>query len=83
MVVWRIRGFAAVPVSRLRRQLDGGAEPAGEDQFLRPFASTRVFDHSLDLPERGRRHALVTVGKENSPSIDLYYEDHGSGQPGC
>jgi non-heme chloroperoxidase len=23
----------------------------------------------------------VTVGKENSTSIDLYYEDHGSGQP--
>src|SRR5438034_4754689 len=25
--------------------------------------------------------AYVTVGKENSSSIDLYYEDHGSGQP--
>jgi non-heme chloroperoxidase len=25
--------------------------------------------------------AYVTVGKENSTSIDLYYEDHGSGQP--
>src|SRR6267378_4001662 len=23
----------------------------------------------------------VTVGKENSGTIDLYYEDHGSGQP--
>ena len=23
----------------------------------------------------------VTVGKENSGNIDLYYEDHGSGQP--
>src|ERR1700740_1352230 len=23
----------------------------------------------------------VTVGKENSSKIDLYYEDHGSGQP--
>src|ERR1700688_3611132 len=23
----------------------------------------------------------VTVGKENSSNIDLYYEDHGSGQP--
>src|SRR5438132_3499632 len=23
----------------------------------------------------------ITVGKENSPSIDLYYEDHGSGSP--
>ena len=23
----------------------------------------------------------ITVGTENSTSIDLYYEDHGSGQP--
>ena len=23
----------------------------------------------------------ITVGKENSTNIDLYYEDHGSGQP--
>ena len=23
----------------------------------------------------------VTVGKENSGNIELYYEDHGSGQP--
>jgi non-heme chloroperoxidase len=25
--------------------------------------------------------SYVTVGKENSSNIDLYYEDHGSGQP--
>src|SRR5580693_2454280 len=25
--------------------------------------------------------SYVTVGKENSSKIDLYYEDHGSGQP--
>ena len=25
--------------------------------------------------------AYVTIGKENSSNIDLYYEDHGSGQP--
>ena len=25
--------------------------------------------------------ATLTVGKENSTSIDLYYEDHGSGSP--
>jgi len=23
----------------------------------------------------------ITVGKENSGNIDLYYEDHGSGKP--
>src|SRR6266852_1400643 len=25
--------------------------------------------------------STITVGKENSPSIDLYYEDHGAGSP--
>ena len=25
--------------------------------------------------------SYITVGKENSTSIDLYYEDHGSGKP--
>ena len=25
--------------------------------------------------------AFITVGRENSTNIDLYYEDHGSGQP--
>src|SRR6202163_1378552 len=25
--------------------------------------------------------SYVTVGKENSSKIDLYYEDHGSGRP--
>src|ERR1700716_3459238 len=25
--------------------------------------------------------AYITVGKENSGDIDLYYEDHGSGKP--
>src|SRR5258706_11705518 len=24
---------------------------------------------------------MITVGKENSTSIDLYYEDHGAGTP--
>jgi non-heme chloroperoxidase len=31
--------------------------------------------------ERGWVMPYVTVGKENSGNIDLYYEDHGSGQP--
>jgi non-heme chloroperoxidase len=28
-----------------------------------------------------RRQSHVTVGTENSASIDIHYEDHGSGQP--
>src|SRR4029077_8514490 len=31
--------------------------------------------------ERRKKMPYVTVGKENSGNIDLYYEDHGSGQP--
>ncbi len=25
--------------------------------------------------------AFITVGQENSTAIELYYEDHGTGQP--
>jgi non-heme chloroperoxidase len=25
--------------------------------------------------------AYITVGRENSANIEIYYEDHGSGQP--
>ena len=31
--------------------------------------------------ERSNRMATITVGKENSTPIELYYEDHGSGSP--
>jgi non-heme chloroperoxidase len=34
------------------------------------------------LPEsRSRTMGMINVGKENSTSIDLYYEDHGAGAP--
>src|SRR5262245_49646161 len=36
----------------------------------------------LTTPGEGEKvMAYVTVGKENSGNIELYYEDHGSGQP--
>src|SRR5229473_8463751 len=42
-------------------------------------------EHGSALPEAARRKETfmpyITVGKENSGSIDLYYEDHGSGKP--
>src|SRR4051794_40554046 len=31
--------------------------------------------------EEERDMPYITVGKENSGSIDIYYEDHGEGQP--
>src|SRR5208283_2812478 len=41
-------------------------------QIVRPFQSHNTRRISM---------AYVTVGKENSTNIDLYYEDHGSGKP--
>jgi pimeloyl-ACP methyl ester carboxylesterase len=32
-------------------------------------------------PSKERAMGMITVGKENSTSIELYYEDHGSGSP--
>src|SRR5215207_5089733 len=32
-------------------------------------------------PTRGNPMGYITVGTENSTDIELYYEDHGSGQP--
>src|SRR5215469_6097459 len=32
-------------------------------------------------PEEGRLMPKVTVGRENSADIEIYYEDHGAGQP--
>src|SRR5580698_3917218 len=35
------------------------------------------------IPASGRKPQMptVTVGKENSADIEIYYEDHGTGQP--
>jgi non-heme chloroperoxidase len=35
----------------------------------------------LDESKKEAPMAFVTVGEENSTKIDIYYEDHGSGQP--
>jgi non-heme chloroperoxidase len=64
---------------------------------MRRLGDTLAFDYGktkLSIAQDGcfkqarrsqikRRSAMsyVTVGKENSSNIDLYYEDHGSGQP--
>jgi pimeloyl-ACP methyl ester carboxylesterase len=36
---------------------------------------------SLGTPQRRYSMPYITVGKENSGPIDLYYEDHGTGKP--
>jgi non-heme chloroperoxidase len=37
---------------------------------------------TTNSPQKGEaRMSYITVGKENSSNIDLYYEDHGSGNP--
>jgi non-heme chloroperoxidase len=46
----------------------------------RPLVERRHRDSFIEI---GRRFEMpyITVGKENSGDIELYYEDHGSGQP--
>jgi hypothetical protein len=46
--------------------------------FVRNRESDRIFNF-----HKNRRFSIpyVTVGKENSGNIDLYYEDHGAGKP--
>ena len=34
---------------------------------------------AVEITKRRVSMPFITVGKENSGSIDLYYEDHGSG----
>src|SRR5438552_1468909 len=43
------------------------------------ISSTTANVATRRLKEHGM--SMITVGKENSTSIDLYYEDHGSGSP--
>src|ERR1700736_4617601 len=54
----------------------GDVAPSGDSRTDHSGLTGRVCD-------RNRRSVMsyVTVGEENSGSIDLYYEDHGSGSP--
>src|SRR2546430_2505135 len=47
-------------------------------RYLRPMDSQRAI---LCNSQRSATMGMITVGKENSTSIDLYYEDHGTGTP--
>src|SRR6266849_3317066 len=40
-------------------------------------ANIQIGQHGLG----GRDMPFITVGHENSTTIDIYYEDHGAGQP--
>src|SRR4029450_3471640 len=42
---------------------------------------TRLPRHQIVDASRSTAMGMITVGKENSTAIDLYYEDHGSGSP--
>ena len=47
-----------------------------------PLPAHRLSAETFDGP-RGTEEAMpyIEVGQENSGSIELYYEDHGSGRP--
>src|SRR6201997_1109722 len=52
-------------------------------QLYNLLNSTRLTTTQSPFHESPRRHLMsyIDVGKENSTSIHLYYEDHGSGHP--
>src|SRR6476620_9581615 len=49
-------------------------------QSTQPYLSI-IDAHAHTSAQRRNLMPYVTVGKENSGNIDLYYEDHGSGKP--
>src|ERR1700694_5753543 len=58
--------------------------------LLAPFAAASRSGATAQTPaaitqrrpdSRSTTMGMITVGKENSTSIDLYYEDHGAGTP--
>jgi non-heme chloroperoxidase len=53
--------------------------PAATNSHLKPSGSPRA----NPINNLGKENVMsyVKVGKENSTDIELYYEDHGSGQP--
>src|ERR1035437_825261 len=56
----------------------------GSHNRLRPARPNRLTDKHQALTSRQSRRVsmpFTTVGTENSGNIDLYYEDHGSGDP--
>jgi non-heme chloroperoxidase len=57
----------------------------GAGRSINPNTKRPVVERYPSAPvigiEKEIRHAVRTAGKENSGNIELYYEDHGSGQP--
>jgi non-heme chloroperoxidase len=56
----------------------GSADAQSSQTSPSPLAQIRP---GTNQPKRRFGMSYITVGKENSGDIDLYYEDHGSGQP--
>src|SRR5947208_8576127 len=68
---------------------------SGRGRYLRPIDSQRAtlcnsHMNAVQTPAAITQHrsepwsttmGMISVGKENSTSIDLYYEDHGAGTP--
>jgi non-heme chloroperoxidase len=54
----------------------------GDVGIDRSYLTVRSAQRRLETRQEGATGmAMITVGKENSTPIELYYEDHGSGSP--
>src|ERR1035441_3843514 len=68
----------------LKTGLGEHARHHGSHNRIRPARPNRLADkHQASTSRQSRRISMpfATVGTENSGNIDLYYEDHGSGDP--
>jgi hypothetical protein len=52
---------------------------------MTPWPSRRITDLTTGQErhndQEGKAMGKITVGQQNSDSIEIYYEDHGTGQP--
>ena len=78
-----------VPQSRARASNQHGCHGAPRSVTLGRVPPSRSQGPRLARRRRpspraeGSRMPTVTVGKENSADIEIYYEDHGAGRRSC
>jgi non-heme chloroperoxidase len=79
---WRpLRSYAAALLWAESRTAAAAAPVAQDRPIMRWTSQRRGASLTVTPSSRGGTVATITVGRENSTAIELYYEDHGSGSP--